>query len=185
MFDQSSRFVGYRGIGMELTDRRQADLEQIRFRAAMGAVQEAVLIIARNGARIIDANLTALNLLGYSLTTLRSQTPQALGLAAQAQLAQQFNGLIEHSIAAQKNLSTPEPTVAPTLACKLHRQDAQSISVNLQWQAKYVADDWIMVAVFTVADTEKSTNKNIDKNVDKAINPDTSVDTTGNADTVA
>ncbi|MBX9869048.1 MAG: response regulator, partial [Burkholderiaceae bacterium] len=107
MFDQSSRFVGYRGIGMELTDRRQADLEQIRFRAAMGAVQEAVLIITRNGARIIDANLTALNLLGYSLTTLRSQTPQALGLAAQAQLAQQFNGLIEHSIAAQKNLSAP------------------------------------------------------------------------------
>ncbi|MBX9868851.1 MAG: hypothetical protein K2X63_03565, partial [Burkholderiaceae bacterium] len=77
--------------------------------------------------------------------------------------------------------SAPEPTVVPTLACKLHRQDAESISVNLQWHAKYVADDWIMVAVFTAADTEKSTNKNanknanknIDKNVDKAINPDT------------
>jgi PAS domain-containing protein len=163
MFDHTSRFIGYRGIGMELTDRRQADLKQLRFRLAMGVVQEAVLLFERYSMQIIDANTTALSLLGYSLATLRAQSPQQLGFVEQDYLAQQFDALIVAADSAQLSANQPTQLFAPpaqvnlperTLEVQiltLRHKNGQAITVELRWHAKKVVDAWIMVAVIANA----------------------------------
>lgn len=161
MFDHASRFIGYRGIGMELIDRRQPDLEQLRFRAAMGVLDQAVLLIERQSMQIIDANGTALTMLGYSLAMLRAHSPQQLGFAEQDLLAQQFDELIHatdnaqhdvvHRVEPPKSAKLPEQAFGEA-GFSLHHQSGQVITVDLQWHAKKVAGAWIMVAVMRGTD---------------------------------
>jgi PAS domain S-box-containing protein len=82
-FDETGRFRGYRGIGMDVTGRMQAGpsprvaaLE--RFRAAMDALDEAVFVLDRASMRYLDANAPARALTGMSDEELAARGPAAL-----------------------------------------------------------------------------------------------------------
>jgi diguanylate cyclase (GGDEF)-like protein/PAS domain S-box-containing protein len=66
MFDDGGRFRGYRGIGRDVTARRNAEDDLIRFRAAMEASADAIFITDFATLRYVDVNDTACRMLDYS-----------------------------------------------------------------------------------------------------------------------
>ncbi|MBI3229442.1 MAG: response regulator [Burkholderiales bacterium] len=86
MFDQSSRFIGYRGVGAELRDRRRPDQEQINFRAAVGLLSQAIILLDPLSMHVLDANETLCRITGYSRAELFALTPSALNLGSLEQL---------------------------------------------------------------------------------------------------
>ncbi len=134
MFDHSSRFIGYRGIGMEITDRRRPDPEQIRFRSAMDVINQGLCLLDRTTMHIIDANETVCRLSGYSRNELFSLNPADFGIGENKDLTFIFDALIT-------NGSTNTQTV------HLRRKDKSSLAVKIDWRALQVANKWIMVGV--------------------------------------
>ena len=132
MFDSSSRFAGYRGIGMDVTERMRPNRMQERFRAAIDALGLGVLLIARSGMRIVDANDAACRLSGHEREQLLKLDPDALGLGEVDQLMARFDALIGGAA------SSPHP-VAMRLAV------GGSLSVTLEWRAVPQGEDWLMV----------------------------------------
>jgi diguanylate cyclase (GGDEF)-like protein/PAS domain S-box-containing protein len=66
MFDKDRRFKGYRGVGRDITERRSAEEDLIRFRAAMEVSADAIFITDFHSMRYLDVNETACRMLGYS-----------------------------------------------------------------------------------------------------------------------
>ncbi|MBI3529894.1 MAG: PAS domain S-box protein [Betaproteobacteria bacterium] len=66
MFDEERRFKGYRGVGRDVTARRNAEEDLIRFRAAMETSADAIFITDFSTMRYLDVNDTACRMLGYS-----------------------------------------------------------------------------------------------------------------------
>ena len=91
MFDLASRFTGYRGIGMDVTERMRPDQQQVRFRSAIDLIDQGVCLVDRASMRIIDANAPAYSLSGYSRQQLFAADVQQL-LPAE-DMATLFDGL--------------------------------------------------------------------------------------------
>src|SRR5260221_203630 len=70
MFGAGGRFVGYRGVGRDITDKVLAEqaLRQTerRFRAAIDATADGIHILDHETMRFIDVNETACRYLGYT-----------------------------------------------------------------------------------------------------------------------
>ncbi|HEX9451303.1 MAG TPA: PAS domain S-box protein [Burkholderiales bacterium] len=66
MFDGERHFKGYRGVGQDITARRNAEEDLIRFRAAMEISADAIFIADFATMRYLDVNDTACRMLGYS-----------------------------------------------------------------------------------------------------------------------
>lgn len=159
MFDSSSRFTGYRGIGMELTDRRRPDVEQLRFRHAIDVIGHGVLLIDRLTMRVVDANETAGRMLGYHQPEFLALDVAELGLGSSAHLAAKFDALIEAGASmtadagqltsASHQAVTPSPQM-DSLRCK----DGAAMAGNIKWRALREADNWIIVGVIDALKTQ-------------------------------
>jgi diguanylate cyclase (GGDEF)-like protein/PAS domain S-box-containing protein len=66
MFDAEGRFRGYRGVGRDISARRSAEQDLIRFRAAMETSADVIFLIDLQTLRYIDMNETACRTLGYT-----------------------------------------------------------------------------------------------------------------------
>lgn len=66
MVDEAGRFRGYRGVGRDISARRSAEQELIRFRAAMETSADLIFLIDLETLRYIDTNETACRTLGYA-----------------------------------------------------------------------------------------------------------------------
>ena len=87
-FDESGRFAGYRGIGMDVTGRMRSparaaraepDLDLERFRIAMDETRDGILLLDRASMRYLDVNRSACRMSGYSREELLAGGPPTLG----------------------------------------------------------------------------------------------------------
>ncbi|MDP3356232.1 MAG: PAS domain S-box protein [Polaromonas sp.] len=76
-FDVSGKFSGYRGVGSDITSRKQTELalraSETRFRAVVAALAEGVVLRDAEG-RIVDCNASAERIFGKTLAQMQGQT---------------------------------------------------------------------------------------------------------------
>jgi PAS domain S-box-containing protein len=126
MFDAASRFIGYRGIGMDITERMRPNREQQRLRGALDALGAGLCLIERAAGRLVDANQTLCRLLGYSRQELLAADPAQLGITG---------------------LSAAFDAPPPRQAAVLLRKDGSSVAVGIDWSAS--EDGAVLTGVIT------------------------------------
>ncbi len=136
MFDSASRFIGYRGIGMDVTARMRPVQEPMRFRSAMDVIGQGLCLFDRAGMRVIDVNETACRMLGYDRDALFALDLADFGIGSSEQLAAIFDALIAGG-----------PPHAQMAA--LRRNDGSTLAVTIDWRAVRVVDSWIIVGVIS------------------------------------
>ncbi len=136
MFDAASRFTGYRGIGMDITDRMRPGHEHARFRSAIDVIDQGVCLLDHANMRVIDANETACRMWGYGRDELFAVDLAASGIGSNEQLAIIFDALIEGG-----------PTHAQ--AAELRRKDGTTLAAVINWRALRVVDSWMIVGVIS------------------------------------
>lgn len=77
LFEGNGRFIGYRGVGTDITARKKTEMalrtSESRFRAVVAALAEGVVLRDAEG-RIVDCNANAERIFGKSLAQIRGQT---------------------------------------------------------------------------------------------------------------
>ena len=66
VFDAAARFQGYRGVGRDITQRKLAEAQSARFRAALDNSKDGFYIVDVESMRIIDVNDAGSRNLGYA-----------------------------------------------------------------------------------------------------------------------
>jgi PAS domain S-box-containing protein len=157
MFDSGSRFIGYRGIGMDVTDRMRPDQEQLRFRSAIDVIDQGVCLIDRASMRVIDVNEAVCRMSGYSRHELFALDLANFVIDSGEHLATIFDALIaggpatEGSVPPTKGSAPPtkgsEPPHAQT--AELRCKDGSTVAVMIDWRALRVVENWIIVGVIS------------------------------------
>ncbi len=118
----------------EQLQQRTIDLE--RFRSAMDASSDAILLVNRRTMSFIEFNKSACTLLGYSPAELLKLSPADLGDASIDELA-----LLYDAIIAGKGPGRP-------VEVRIRRSSGSHAAVEVHRQAYKAGDDWIIVGVF-------------------------------------
>ncbi len=143
-FDETGRFTGYRGIGMDVTGRMRAPASVApgleRFRRALEASADAILLVDRTSMRYVDANAAACRLSGYSREELLALGPADLATdpALAARRSEAFDALIPGAAAAAATPAVREP---------LRRKDGAVVQVEVQRHAAQADEGWTLVEI--------------------------------------
>ncbi|MEO8021295.1 PAS domain S-box protein [Polaromonas sp.] len=82
VFDADGKFTGYRGVGTDITARKQAEAglraSETRFRTVIAVLAEAVLLRDADG-KIVDCNASAERILGQTLAQMKGSLTVDLG----------------------------------------------------------------------------------------------------------
>jgi diguanylate cyclase (GGDEF)-like protein/PAS domain S-box-containing protein len=119
----------YNAILEQTVRERTAELQ--RFRSAMDATADAIILFDSADMRVVDMNEGACRMLGYSRHELLGQDPEHVGLAGKEAL-QQY-ALVHANEAIQ--VRAPE-----LIETELLRQDRNSVPVELYWQLQQDGD---------------------------------------------
>ena len=112
---------------------RTADL--LRFRTAMNATPDALMLVSRDTMRFVEVNDTTCAMLGYTRAEMLSLGPVALGAATHDELEAMFE-------------PTPGGRIKPRLSeVTLHCKDGGVVDVEIHRQALLSGNDWIIVSV--------------------------------------
>src|ERR1035437_4024556 len=111
---------------------RTADLQ--RFRTAMDATDDAILLVNRTTMRFIEVNTTASQMLGYSREELLGLGPMDLRSSSRDQMEALFDTIIA---------GQPRTELIETA----RRKDGSDLPVEAHWHAQRSAADWIIVGV--------------------------------------
>ena len=136
MFDLSGGFTGYRGIGMDVTERLRPDDDLRRFRTAMDTAAEAIFLTGRDSMRFVDVNDTACRMFGYSREELLTLGPMDIGGGSRSQLENIYDGLI----AGAPDLGTAGDDLR-------RRKDGSLFPVEIHRNAQRSDNGWIIVKV--------------------------------------
>ncbi len=112
---------------------RTADLQ--RFRTAMDATTDAILLVSRASMLFIEFNTTACVMLGYTPEQMRQIGPVDLGVATLPQLERLYDDMI-----------AGHPCHA-LFESSLRRKDGSMVQVEIHRQVMRSGDDWIVVGV--------------------------------------
>ncbi|MEC5161555.1 PAS domain S-box-containing protein [Janthinobacterium sp. CG_23.3] len=134
MFDAGSRFAGYRGIGMDVTERMRPNREQLRFRGAIDALEVGICLLDPATLRVVDANETACAMSGYSRQELYALDMADLGVGDGAQLQQRFNALLAGG---PVHLQSAE----------LRHKSGAILPAAINWRAVQSGGKWVIVGV--------------------------------------
>jgi PAS domain S-box-containing protein len=66
VFDKGGRFVGYRGVGVDVSEHMEMEQRLSRFQKISGDRGDAILWVDSVDQHLLDANEAAVNLLGYT-----------------------------------------------------------------------------------------------------------------------
>lgn len=135
MFDAASRFVGYRGVGADITDRVRPYRAQTLFRNAMDVVDKGIFLLDRAAMCLIDANEAMCRMSGYSRQELLSLDLAGLGIGERQ--AAVFDALLAGS-----------PTQIQDL--ELRRKDGSALSTTIDWSALRSGDGIIVGMVSAI-----------------------------------
>jgi diguanylate cyclase (GGDEF)-like protein/PAS domain S-box-containing protein len=112
---------------------RSADLQ--RFRLAMDATPDAIILFNSSSMKFIEVNATASSMLGYSRDQLMGMTAQQLYSAPDGVIEAGFAAIIAGSSAAM-------------VSCvQLQRKDGTFLPVEVHSHAHLSSEDWIIVSV--------------------------------------
>jgi diguanylate cyclase (GGDEF)-like protein/PAS domain S-box-containing protein len=112
---------------------RTADLQ--RFRTAMDATADAIMLVSRDTMRFVEVNATSCQMLGYTRAEMLAQGPVALGAITLEALEHVYDTVIAGETG--KTLSE----------AVLHCKDGSLIQVEVSRQALLSGNDWIIVSV--------------------------------------
>ena len=140
-FDPSGRFTGYRGVGIDVTERTRAELDAQRFRLATDTLRDAMLLVSRASMKIIDVNATACRMFGYTRKQLLMLDPADLGAGSRADLERHF----DQTIGSESTSESRQPN--------LRRMDASTFSADVQWRAQASYDGGTLV--MTISDIDQ------------------------------
>lgn len=149
--DPDDGIIGYLLIGTDNSARHQAELVLARhrlsntahlerFRSAMDATADAIMLIRRSTMKFIEVNATACSMLGYTRDEFFAMHP--LDLCDQSStiarnMEQEFDTLIE---------ANGQIQVRPAVLCC---RDGSSLTVELHLLAQLSGQEWIIVATIT------------------------------------
>jgi diguanylate cyclase (GGDEF)-like protein/PAS domain S-box-containing protein len=106
-----------------------------RFRSAMDATAEAIMLVERASMRFVEVNATACELLGYTHAELMALAPSAVGGRTRADVAASYDALIANPD--QRELREID------VFCK----DGSTVPVEVRTQAHLFEGEWIIVGV--------------------------------------
>ena len=112
---------------------RTADLQ--RFRTAMDATADAIMLVSRDTMRFVEVNATSCGMLGYTRAEMFELGPVALGAVNREALEHVYDTVIAGEASKKLNEAT------------LHCKDGSSLQVEVSRQAMLSGDDWIIVSV--------------------------------------
>jgi PAS domain S-box-containing protein len=135
IFDQSCRFTGYRGIGLEVTGRMRPDESLRRFRTAMDATADAIFLVDRTSMLFVDVNETACHMFGYTREELLELGPSALKSDSRDELERMYDRLIAGAADIQPG------------EIQLRRKDGSMLPAEVHRQAQRSGAGWLMVLV--------------------------------------
>ncbi|HTF14666.1 MAG TPA: EAL domain-containing protein [Burkholderiales bacterium] len=75
-FDAEGRFLGYRGIGRDITESKRSEEALLRFRASMDMSDDMILLVDRETMRFVDVNETVCRNLGYTREAFLAMGPE-------------------------------------------------------------------------------------------------------------
>ena len=126
---------------------RTVDLQ--RFRTAMDATADAILLVSRGSMSFIEVNATACRLLGYTRAEMLTMGPAELGHVGRAQIESEYDAIIAGQ--ASNELMESE------LLCK----DRSTLQVEVHQQALLTGGDWTIVAVVRDITERKEAEKRL------------------------
>lgn len=136
MYDANGCFTGYRGIGIDITERMRPEEGLRRFRRVMEVISDAIFLLDRNSMCFVDVNDTACHMVGYSRGQLLGLGPAELGMGSRDQLDAIFDDIIAGETGAQLQ------------RLELRRRDDVQVPVEIHWQAaRRCGEERIMVAI--------------------------------------
>lgn len=143
IFDDGGRFTGYRGIGMELNERRRAHSESSYLRMALNSVEQAILVFDGESKTLLDANQAACNLFAIAHHDIAQFDLHHFGLLTMQTRNEEFVHLISTSGTLHENT-------------QLRIQSGEHVPINIQWRAfscssekHHPSEKWIIVATMS------------------------------------
>lgn len=134
MFDLTGCFSGYRGIGMDVTERMGPGQAYVRFRSAIDTIDKGICLVDRASMRVIDANETVCRMSGYSRHELYSIDLADFGIGSNEHLAISLDALIAGGAAEKQTVD-------------LHCKDRSTLAVTIDWSVLESMGSWIVVGV--------------------------------------
>jgi diguanylate cyclase (GGDEF)-like protein/PAS domain S-box-containing protein len=126
--------AGLIGTIIDITDRKRVEENLRRFRAAMDASGDAILLIDRASMRYIDVNQTFCDLVGYTRQEMLGMTPMDLFSADRETLERDYDALIAGS--ARR---------ASKIEGQYRHRNGTLIPIETQRRALRTKDGWIIV----------------------------------------
>jgi diguanylate cyclase (GGDEF)-like protein/PAS domain S-box-containing protein len=135
MFDGDGDYIGYRGIGKDITERKQREEDLRRFRAAMDATSDAIFLTDRHSLRYVDVNAAACEMLGYTAEELLALGPESVLSIQRDELVRGFDAVIGNEGSTE------------TFESLLTRKDGSQVWCELRRRAQRSGEGWIIVSV--------------------------------------
>ena len=95
IFDQASRFKGYRGIGTNVTQRMRPFDGLIRLRDAVNALPVGILIVSADTLQVLWANAAVCKNTGFTAVELVANASDLLGIKQSGGSASQLSNVVE------------------------------------------------------------------------------------------
>jgi diguanylate cyclase (GGDEF)-like protein/PAS domain S-box-containing protein len=135
VFDDARSFMGYRGIGRDITARKRAEEELQRFRLAMDNSADIILLVDCTTLRYVDVNTTACRLLGYSRDELLAMGPADILPVSREQLAKTYGELIKN------------PSQASGMRSEYRCKDGSALPFESTRHVLRSGDGWLVAAI--------------------------------------
>jgi diguanylate cyclase (GGDEF)-like protein/PAS domain S-box-containing protein len=133
--DARGRFIGYRGVGKDITERVRGAQALRGFRTALDATADAITLVSRESMLFVEVNTTVTQMLGYSRSELLTMGPMDVSSVSREQAAAAYDSLIAGDLTFR------------TAQTVLKRKDGSSLPVDVRQHAQRVGDAWIIVGV--------------------------------------
>jgi diguanylate cyclase (GGDEF)-like protein/PAS domain S-box-containing protein len=134
---------------LNITERKRNEEALRRFRVAMDATADAILLVNRTTMRLVEINATACNMLGYTREELFQMDPTRVGVAA----LEKLESVYDTAIAENGAIKLTET--------KIQRKDGSSLQVEVDRHAQRFGADWIIVAVMRDLTERKAAEEKI------------------------
>jgi diguanylate cyclase (GGDEF)-like protein/PAS domain S-box-containing protein len=135
VFDEAGAFQGYRGVGRDISQRKNDEDNLRRFRAAMDMSGDMVFLVDRATMRIVDVNETVCRLLGYSREELLRMTPEQIVPSSNDELGKIYDEMIAN------------PTAHNKLKSQYRCKDGSLVPYEATRRALRSGDKWIIVVI--------------------------------------
>jgi diguanylate cyclase (GGDEF)-like protein/PAS domain S-box-containing protein len=122
-----------------------------RFRTAMDATADAIMLVSRTTMRFIEVNAQASNILGYTREELLQMMPAQLGAKTQEELEHEYDSIIAGEIAHEMTET------------QLWRKDGSLLQVDLHRHPQRFGMDWIIVGVLRDITERKEAEKRLQR----------------------